>query len=274
MGPGARESSQTALLALLNYVDNANLFLLELSLAVMHQLENEPFVAKLRQVCTGEFASYLGEINPKNVTRYMNLAKVVDYLAQEVGFASEFKGFDYWRKILIDLGLATRQVEQGGGWSGFGGVHSHYAFTPVGNTFFNLQACLVTSPPIGPELLKQPLSPDTRVQNYAITELILFQRRKLRSGALHPDLLSKSLQPLQLAVFLALGVLFASKKRCSYETLRLQVNQYYPKEFTEENFVACLQTVRTFYQGRPFKPSDVGKLVFHYLGEFLETIQG
>ncbi len=271
MAIGAGDVSQSAVIALLRYVDNAQLFILQLSLAVIHQLENEPFVVKLKQVCQPEFAQYLGEINPRNLTRYMNLTKIADFIARETSDAQEFKGFDYWRKVLLDQGLASRQVEQGGGWAGFGGVHSHYTFTDVGSAFFNLQACLLVKPSIAPDLFKQASSLDTRGVTYSAAETILLKRKQV-SLAAHFSSQSRTLQNLLVGVLYYLGKHLHKKKEVSFEELWSHVDFYAEGKVTKESFNGCLVFLQEYIRGgTTLKPTKEGEALFYFLGELLQT---
>ncbi len=271
MGTGGGSVSQPAVIPLLRYVDNAQLFILQLSLAVIHQLENERFVARLKQVCQSDFAQYLGEINPRNLTRYMNLTKIADFTARETSDAQEFKGFDYWRKILLYQGLASRQVEQGGGWAGFGGVHSHYMFTDVGLAFFNLQACLLVKPSIAPDLFKQASSLDTRGVTYSAAETILLKRKQV-SLAAHLSSQSKSLQNILPGVFFCLGKLLHQRKEASVDDLWSRVDFYSEGKATKEIFTSCLALLQEYIRGgSTIKPTKEGEALFYFLGELLQV---
>ncbi|OLS15863.1 MAG: hypothetical protein RBG13Loki_0503 [Promethearchaeota archaeon CR_4] len=271
---GTCDNSQKALLALLNYVDNANLFLLELSLAVIRQLENEPFVAKFQQVCAKEFANYLGEINPKNVTRYMNLAKIVHFLAIETGFAPEFKGFNYWRKKLLDLRLATRQVEQGGGWAGFGGVHSHYTFTDIGMAFYNLQTCLLVKPSISQDLFKQSSTLDTSGLVNLATETILFKRKQVNADTPFSRPQSKALQSLLVGIFAYLGLLLQMQKEVLSEDLWSQVDFHFDGMMRKEDFGDCLAFLKDYVRsGTTIKFTKEGEALFFFLSEIIRKIE-
>ncbi len=259
---------------LLLYVDNAQLFLLQLSLAIIQQLENEPFVTKLKQVCQPEFAQYLGEINPRNVTRYMNLTKIADFIARETGNVQEFKGFDYWRKMLLDKGLASRQVEKGGGWAGFGGVHSHYTFTDLGAAFYNLQACLLVKPSIAQELFKQASSLDARGLTYLATEIILVQRKQVNSDTPFSGHQSKALQNLLVGVFAYLGLLRQKQKEVLTEDLWSRVDFHFEGKMRKEDFNECLIILKDYVRsGTAIKYSKEGEALFFFLGELIRTIE-
>lgn len=271
MGTGAGDATQPAVISLLRYVDNAQIFLLQLSLAVIHQLENEPFVAKLKQVCQPAFADYLGEINPRNLTRYMNLTKIADFIAREVGDAIEFKGFEYWRKILIDQGLASRQVEKGGGWEGFGGVHSHYTFTDMGAAFFNLQACLLVLPSIALELFKKTSSFDTRRLSYSAAEMILLTRKQVNLSA-HFSSQSKTMQALIVGTLYFLGMHFLKHKEVSHVELWSHVEVYMEGKVKQEDFNSCLVFLKDYIRGgTTIKPTKEGEAIFYFLGELIRN---
>ncbi len=269
MVTGAGESTQSAVIPLLRYVDNAQLFLLQLSLAVIHQLENETWVAKLKQVCRPDFAEYLGAISPRNLTRYMNLTKIADFIAREASDAQGFKGFEYWRNVLIDQGLASRQVEKGGGWTGFGGVHSHYTFTDVGSAFFNLQACLLVKPSIAPDLFKQTSSLDTRGITYSAAETILLKRKQV-SLAAHFSSQSKMLQGLLVGTLYYLGKHLHIQKEVSLEELWSHVEVYMEGQVTKDDFNRCLAFLQEYIRGgTTIKSTKEGEALFYFIGELL-----
>ncbi len=267
----AGDATQSAVIPLLRYVDNAQLFLLQLSLAVIHQLENDPFVTNLKQVCQPEFAQYLGEINPRNLTRYMNLTKIADFIAREASDAQDFRGFDYWRKVLVDQGLASRQVEKGGGWAGFGGVHSHYTFTDVGAAFFNLQACLLVQPSIAPELYKKASTLDMRRLSHSAAEMILLTHKQV-SLAAHFSSQSKSFQSLLVGTLYYLGKHLSRNKETPFEELWSHVEVYSEGKVTKDEFNACLVFLNDYIRGgSTIKPTKEGEAIFYFLGELIQV---
>jgi len=80
----------------------------------------------------------------KDLNRFSRLKKLTEIIGKRIK-APEIKGFERLLKLFREKGLMLREKEgptEGMAWKGFGGVHSHYNLTPIGNSILIFQTAL------------------------------------------------------------------------------------------------------------------------------------
>lgn len=83
----------------------------------------------------------------KDLNRFSRLQKLTKIIAKRIK-AKPVKGFERNLKQFREQNVMIREKEgpsEGMAWQGFGGVHSHYTLTPLGETLLIFQATLRTS---------------------------------------------------------------------------------------------------------------------------------
>ncbi len=80
----------------------------------------------------------------KDINRFSRVKELTTLISKRVK-GKGVKGFERFLKIFRENGIMVREKEgpsDGMAWTGFGGVHSHYNLTPLGNALLVLQTSL------------------------------------------------------------------------------------------------------------------------------------
>lgn len=135
---------ESRLFQLLHHVENRTVYLILLATGLTQKLEDPRYLDTFRTFLSGAVVESLRAVAPKDLNRYQTIQRMVTLLGDE--FHATTAGFDYWRNWMLDQGVLAHQKEAGGGWQGFGGVHSHYYINRTGMLFFNLMTFFMVTP--------------------------------------------------------------------------------------------------------------------------------
>ena len=120
--------------------DNASGFTILLSASMLPYLE-EP-------INRARFFDYNKKLevyfDSKDLNRFSRLKELTEIIAKRIK-SPDIKGFERLLKLFREKGLMLREKEgptEGMAWKGFGGVHSHYNLTPIGNAVLIFQTSL------------------------------------------------------------------------------------------------------------------------------------
>jgi len=125
---------------LIREFDSASGFTILLSASMLPYLE-EP-------INRARFFDYNKQLevyfDSKDLNRFSRVKELTEIIANRIK-APEIKGFERLLKLFREKGLMLREKEgpsEGMAWKGFGGVHSHYSLTPIGNAILIFQTSL------------------------------------------------------------------------------------------------------------------------------------
>ncbi|MFW9923113.1 MAG: hypothetical protein ACFFDW_07460 [Candidatus Thorarchaeota archaeon] len=121
-------------------IDNESSFTILLSASMLPYLE-EP-------LNRARFFDYDKKLelyfDSKDLNRFSRLKELTDIVTNRIK-GNPVKGFEKYLKFFRENNLMVREKEgptDGMAWQGFGGVHSHYSLTPLGNAHLIFQATL------------------------------------------------------------------------------------------------------------------------------------
>ncbi|MHA1733809.1 MAG: hypothetical protein ACTSU5_17835 [Promethearchaeota archaeon] len=231
-------SVEGVLLDLAAHLENDVVYTLSLATGVAQRLEDPRHIDDLSPVLDEDARDFLRELNPKNVNRFGTIKRLVELIYPAYTRGKVLKGFDYWRKWMVGRGLLSHQREHGGGWQGFGGVHSHYYLSHLGQLYFNLQSFFLLDPPVEFGSCVQ----EDRVEFYLVVERVVGEARTVvPTYPLFPEQRPGAIKR-RAALFVALMERFFSKRKVKYEDVAADASRLLGKPVAVEELLDFVQT--------------------------------